>query len=159
MDSIPLFLKLIKAHTLLYAIITTNNLSLVKEKYDGKYYYSSDKCVEMSDFALTDDDKFSIVTIMIQADSSLLIFMNTDSSKYYENASFYFGEKTIYSPIDSILKEKNIEIKNKLKYRFLDFEPPVFIFTKPSVKDFYISLQFGEVVRNYNAFDIIDKKN
>ncbi|MBK8968643.1 MAG: hypothetical protein IPM36_18635 [Lewinellaceae bacterium] len=72
--------------------------------------------------------------------------MHTDSSKYYDNAPSYFGEETIYTPIENLLKEKNIEIPNKYKYEFSQFTPPAFVFVKPNLTEYAIVLRFGDEV-------------
>jgi hypothetical protein len=124
MDSIPIFLQIIKSNTLIYSIIMTGNLSLIRDNYAGKYDFASPNYVTLNNFVLTDDDFFEEICIR-KSETGIDVSFKSLDTKYFTKHTYYFGEKTIYSPFEKAIEAKGIVIKHPLSYQFNEFMPVV----------------------------------
>jgi hypothetical protein len=88
MKDLPYFLMLVKKNAILWTIITTNSFANVDLKNTVHGFWTK-QCLEIRDFSLSPDEKFSSVKITI-TDSFTLIDFFTTSDKYLQNTKYYF---------------------------------------------------------------------
>lgn len=88
MKDLPYFLLLVKKNAILWTIITKNSFANVDLTNTVHGFWTS-KCLEIRDFSLSPNDKFSSVKITITESFTLIDFF-ASSDKYLKNTEFYF---------------------------------------------------------------------
>ena len=146
MDTIPFFLQLIQANTLLFSAIMTGDIHSLKDNYDGNACYLSEMGVRLSNFRLTENDVFNVVYITLTPECTVDVSMFTDDSKYYDKPEIYFGKKTIYSEVEDLFIERGLRLPHPFQYIFRDFVPPAYISSDFAATSYYVHLSFGEAV-------------
>src|SRR4051794_8789681 len=89
MKDLPYFLLLIKKNTILWSIITTNSFTNIDFKNTVHGFWTN-QCLELKDYSLNQDEKFTSVIITI-TDICTIISFNSNSSKYLDNTMYYFN--------------------------------------------------------------------
>lgn len=96
MDSLPLFLSLIKNSILINTLLTTGNFNNIDlSEFNTRVY--SQKAIEFINFRLSENDMFdTILYSVIPSDSSgeasglIQLTLTTKESKYFDNFQLYF---------------------------------------------------------------------
>lgn len=118
LDSLPLFLKLVKSNALIYSFLISNNFEATLQAYNGSGSYISENSIILRDFELAPDESFEYIQIT-QIDSNIITILFVPyHEKYSTNKELYFGEKTIYSEYMKNILEKGIKLSNPYKYCF-----------------------------------------
>ncbi|WDF76657.1 hypothetical protein PQ469_22485 [Mucilaginibacter sp. KACC 22773] len=125
MKDLPYFLMLVKKNAILWTIITTNSFANVDLKNTVHGFWTN-QCLEIRNFSLSQDEKFSRVEITITEPYTTIDFFTTND-KYLKNTTFYFdrgGISDTQSPyaIDNI---KVTNIQKKLGKFDMGLELPV----------------------------------
>lgn len=147
MDSLPIFLKLLKSSSLICAFLTTGDLEAVNRNYDGECFYFSENSMILKAFKFDSLEAFEYIQITQIDSCSRTILFVANNSEYFNNRSYYFGEKTIYSRFMDQIKEKGLVLPNENRYCF------PFLSQKARISligETLISLDFGEdICENY----------
>jgi hypothetical protein len=116
MESLPLFLTLVKSNSLICAFLLTGNLDAAMQEYNGESYCFSENSIIMKAFKLDTLVAFKYVQITkIEGSNPTILFVANDTI-YYDNSSYYFGEKTIYYNLMDQIKEKGFILRNEKRY-------------------------------------------
>jgi hypothetical protein len=143
MDSLPIFLNLIKSNNLICAFLLSGNLDLAKQQYHGESYYFSEKSIVLEQFSLDSTETFEYIQMTQLYDEIQTIMFVAKDSKYSDNSAYYFGEKTIYYNIMDQIKENGLGLKHEKRYCFN------FLSKKASISlsgENLITLMFGEEI-------------
>ena len=146
-DSLPLFLNLVKSHTLLYTFLLNGNVEATLKGYDGHGFHVSETSIILEDFILSESDAFDYIQLTyVDSTNKKIMFVPYDE-KYVINKDLYFGEKTIYYNHMALIQEQGIVLKNPNKYcfEFLDKKASVSLMSRN-----LISVRYGEdVCKNF----------
>jgi hypothetical protein len=112
MKDLPYFLMLVKQNAILWTIITTNSFANVDLKNTVHGFWTK-QCLEIRDFSLSPDEKFSSVKITI-TDSFTLIDFFTPSDKYLQNTKHYF-DRNGFSDSPNTYSIDNVKISSTQK--------------------------------------------
>jgi hypothetical protein len=115
MESLPLFLNLVKSNSLICAFLLTGNFDVVVQDYSGECYFFSEQSIVLKAFKLDSLETFEYIQIT-KMDSSIMILFVANNTEYYDNSTYYFGEKTIYYNVMDQIKEKGLKLKNEYRY-------------------------------------------
>jgi hypothetical protein len=125
MKDLPYFLMLVKKNAILWTIITTNSFANVDLKNTVHGFWTN-QCLEIKNFSLSQDEKFSSIKITI-TDSFTLIDFFTSSDKYLKNTKFYFDKNGFSDSLSpySIDDTKISSIQKKLGEFDMGLDLPV----------------------------------
>lgn len=112
MKDLPLFLLLVKKNAILWTIITTNSFANVDLKNTVHGFWTK-QCLEIRNFSLSPDEKFSSIKITITEPYTTIDFFTT-SDKYLKNTLFYFDKNGV-SDIQSPYAIDNAQVTNVQK--------------------------------------------
>ena len=124
MESLPLFLQLIKKNIIIYSIISSGNFAHVDLK-TIEHVVWGDKAIEFKNFELGEHEKFSSVLITF-TEIGLCMYFQTEDPKYFTDTKYYFNEDTTVK-LNSPYKMDGVLVNHNTKNlgEFKEFDPPV----------------------------------
>lgn len=145
MDQLPYFLLLLQKNVLLYSLITAGSFAEVDLTH-VKHRVYSDHAIEITDFALGENDNFTSVRIMIMESGTSLTF-HTTSNKYFDKPEIYFNRSgletsgNIYSINGSPTKTHKKSLGNFIVFPYP--VPPASVWVRnSSTYGYVVSIQF-----------------
>ncbi|MBN8683523.1 MAG: hypothetical protein J0L99_12820 [Chitinophagales bacterium] len=162
---LPLLLKLIKAHSLLFAIILAKDPSLIRKEPGIVFSQRSEYAYTLENLSLSPEDTFLRVEIInFTYDSTIIVTLSTDDPKYFDHQDLYFGaEYDQYKEMRALaLKRQNQEVIASLakrhNYVYPEFEIPASAYiNQSSVYPGIYDITF--IFHNQRVFQWRDKIN
>jgi hypothetical protein len=124
MDTLPYFLLLFKQNALLCSILVNGSLAQLDLR-QVEHYRHSDQAIDLLNFSLSEEQRFSSVRVMILDNATEFTF-DTSSSDYFEHPERYFGVAgTASSARPYLLNGKEARTNKKYLGQFVVFPPPI----------------------------------
>lgn len=127
MEELSYFLLLVRRDLILWPIITTGSFTYINLKGINHDYWTS-QYLEISNYALSEDEKFNKVWVTL-TDISTLISFRSSSSKYLDNTKYYFNDDVILDSSNPYFIS-NLKVSNtrkRLGTYDMDLEMPVHV--------------------------------